>query len=122
MYAVIRHYEGVDRETANDVATISHARFRERLRERPGFVAYELVIGDSGITAISVFENWVVAEETSSLARQWNQEEIAEFALPAPMVISGEIHTTPELPAPFAPARGPKVKRSMENPVDARQP
>ncbi len=121
MYAVIRHYKGVSKQTSHEVASISHARFRERLRQRPGFVAYELVIGDDGITAISVFENWVVAEETSAMARQWNQERLADFDLPSPEVISGEVHTEPGLPAPFTPARRIKVKRPLENPIDARQ-
>jgi hypothetical protein len=121
VYVVIRRYKGVSRETSNEVAALSHARFRERLRQRPGFVAYELVIGDDGITAISAFENWVVAEETTLMARKWNQDELAEFHLPEPEVITGEVHIAPGLPPPFAPPRAIRVRRPLENLIDARE-
>ncbi len=66
MYAVIRRYEGVERETLLEVARRSHAGFRARLMDRPGFVAYEFVVGDDSVAAISVFESgWWQRRRTS---------------------------------------------------------
>lgn|SRR6478735_1973239 len=115
MYAVIRRYEGVDKDTSNAVAARSHAGFRTRISERPGFVAYELIIGDDSIASISIFETWVVAEETNRVARQWIGDNLADFNLPIPQVTAGEIYTEPGMPPPLAPARRVKVPRSLEN-------
>jgi len=118
MYAVIRRYEGVERETLLEVARRSHAGFRARLMDRPGFVAYELVVGDDSVAAISVFESWVVAEETNQLARRWVQDNLAEFDLPVPQVTAGEIYSEEGLPPPFATGRSAKVGRALQNEGD----
>ena len=115
MYAMIRTYEGVSRETADEVARRAFPAFRQRLAERPGFVAYELVIGDDAITAIGVFESWVIAEETSLLARRWIEETLAGFELPEPRITAGEVYAEPGLPPPFAPPPRTKMKRPLQN-------
>ncbi len=118
MYAVIRRYERVDRETMLEVSRRSYAGFRARLMDRPGFVAYELIIGDDSVAAISVFESWVVAEETNHLARRWVQDNLAEFDLPIPQVTAGEIYSEEGLPAPFATGRRAKTGRALQNKGD----
>lgn len=107
MYASVRRYEGISPETAREILKRSHGGFRSRLQQHAGFVAHEVVIGEDSMTAISVFENWVVAEETSRLARDWIEQNMSDLGLPTPQVTAGEVYSEPALPAPFSPPRAP---------------
>ena len=110
MYASIRRYEGVDRETAIEVSRKGYAESRRRLAEMPGFVAYELVIGDDdSLTAISIFDNWMTAEESNAYAAQWIADNTRENRLPPPKITQGEFHTQEGQPPPFE-YRGKKVR------------
>jgi hypothetical protein len=110
MYASIRRYEGVDRETAIEVSAKGYVESRRRLAEMPGFVAYELVIGDDdSLTAISIFDNWMTAEESNLYAAQWIAENARTNRLPPPRITQGEFHTQPGEAEPFG-FRPKKVK------------
>jgi hypothetical protein len=102
MYASVRRYDGVPREVALEVARRAHRECRHRLGQRAGFVAHEVVIGTDSFTSISVFENWVVAEETAKLAREWIAAHMGDLELPEPQVTAGEVYAEPGLPEPFA--------------------
>ena len=106
MYASIRRYEGVDRATATDVARRGSGEVRERLSKRPGFVAYELVIGETSIAAITIFESWVTAEESNVQAAAWIRDNIADVNWPEPQITAGEVYEQPGSDrAPFTPPR-----------------
>src|SRR4051794_38143879 len=100
MYASVRRYEGISPALAREILKRSHAGFRSRLAQHAGFVAHEVVVGEDSMTAISVFENWVVAEETARLARDWVQQNLADLPLPTPQITAGEVYADPGLPAP----------------------
>src|SRR5438477_10615266 len=95
MYASIRRYEGVERETAIEVARRGYSELREQLSRRAGFVAYEIVVGDNSIASISVFETWVTAEESNATAAKWVRENLAGLEWPEPQITAGQIYETP---------------------------
>ena len=103
MYAAIRRYN-VGREIALDVARRSYDELRTALGQRPGFVAYEIVIDDESFASITVFDTWVSAEESNIVAADWIRRNVTGRNVAQPEVTAGEIF---ELPGtghrPFAP-------------------
>jgi hypothetical protein len=102
MYASVRRYEGISSETAREILGRAHGGFRNRLAGYAGFVAHEVVVAEDSMVAISVFENWVVAEETARIARSWAAQNLGDIALPAPQITAGEIYWEPGIPEPFS--------------------
>jgi hypothetical protein len=104
MYASIRRFEGIDRQTITEVARRGYADLRRILSERPGFVAYETVIGEDSYVTISVFESWATAEESNVVARRWIREHLGDLDWPEPQITAGEVYEEPGGGhAPFAP-------------------
>jgi hypothetical protein len=103
MYASIRRFEGVERQTITEVARRGYADLRRLLSERPGFVAYETIIGEDSYVTISVFESWATAEESNLVARRWIRENLGHLDWPEPQITAGEVFEEPgEGHAPFA--------------------
>lgn len=94
MYASIRRYEGIAKETSEEVVRRGHL-FRERLSKLPGFVAYEVVVGENSLASITIFETWVTAVESNAMAARWIQENAAGLPLPEPQVTAGEVWEDP---------------------------
>jgi hypothetical protein len=92
MYASIRRYEGVDGETAAEVSRRGYAELWQKLSERAGFIAYETIIGKDSVATITVFDNWVTAEESNALAAAWIRDNIGDLGWPEPQITAGEIY------------------------------
>jgi hypothetical protein len=104
MYAAIRRYEVADRDTASELVRRGYEGLRPILAGRAGFVAYELVVGESSFASISVFENLVTAEESNAVAAIWVRKNLPEFELGEPEITAGRVYEHPgEQRSPFAP-------------------
>jgi hypothetical protein len=113
MYASIRRYPGVPRELGVELCSRGYAETRRRLAERPGFVAYEVVLGDDELVAITIFHNWVTAVESNAFAAEWIAENAAWAGLPPPEIVAGELFEQSGEPSPFQ-YRPPKVRSEKE--------
>ena len=117
MYASIRRFEGVDSETISRVAQRGYGDLRRKLSERPGFVAYETVIGADSYATITVFESWATAEESNMVARRWIAEHLADLDWPEPQVTAGRIYEEPgSHRPPFAPPSPLKLSEHANEP------
>lgn len=116
MYASIRRFEGIDKETITEIAKRGYGDLRRKLSERPGFIAYEIVIGPDSYVTISVFESWVTAEESNKLAAHWIRENLGDLDWPDPEITAGEVYEEPgSHRPPFE--RPPQLK--LSDPGDA---
>ena len=88
MYTVIRRYEGVT-DTAEAVRRAS-AEFGPMLADRAGFQGYYVLdAGDGVIASITVFETQEAAEDSTTAAKGWVAERMAELAPNPPQVTAG---------------------------------
>lgn len=89
MHTVIRRYQGVI-DTA-EVARRAVEEFAPQLRDAPGFQGYWVVDAGGGVLAtISVFESEAAAEESTSAAATWVQENLAHKVPNPPQVTKGD--------------------------------
>ena len=95
MYASIRRYEGLDKETAAEAVKLG-MDLRRILSERAGFVAYEVIVTEHGFVSITVFETELTALESNAVAALWIREQIPRLGLPAPEIITGEVYEDPD--------------------------
>ena len=115
MYAAIRRYDVADRETAEELVRRGYEGLRPILAGRAGFVAYELVLGESGFASINVFETLLTAEESNATAAIWVRQNLQEFDLGEPQITAGQIYEHPGSGrAPFAPPK--PVKTTVQEP------
>jgi long-chain acyl-CoA synthetase len=117
MYASVRRYEVADQDTAQELVRRGYEGLRPILAARAGFVAYELIVGESSFASISVFETWVTAEESNAVAAIWVRQNIPEFELEEPQITAGPVYEHPG--AERAPFSAPEPVRSPGRPREA---
>jgi heme-degrading monooxygenase HmoA len=89
MYTVIRRYQGVVDTT--EVARRALEEFAPQLRDQPGFQGYSVVnSGDGVLATITVFESEEAAEESTSAAATWVQENLSNLVPNPPRVTAGD--------------------------------
>ena len=104
MYASVRRYTGPDIERLSELIRERFHTVWERLSERPGFVAYEVVFTPDTVVSITVFETWVTAEESNVDAAAWLRRHAPDLTLDPPQVTSGELYVEPGFDRrPFGP-------------------
>jgi hypothetical protein len=99
--ATIRRYEATDQNRTSELIKKAEESLLPRLSELPGFNAYYLIDGGSGvISSISLFDTAEHAEESTRVASNWVRQENFEQALAnPPKITSGQVvvHKTREL-------------------------
>src|SRR3954468_1197786 len=81
MFASVRGYY-VHVSTPRELAERVGEDFADRLRERPGFVAYDFMdCGDGEAMSISVFREAAQAHDSRELARRWTEQHLADMEL-----------------------------------------
>jgi hypothetical protein len=93
MHAIIRSYEGVDKDRTEELAKKVGESLVPRLAKLEGFSDYYLIEAGNGVmTSIGIFDTPTHASESTRLAADWIREEQLDTALPnAPKVTEGEI-------------------------------
>ncbi|HEY6188823.1 MAG TPA: hypothetical protein VIW80_14310 [Pyrinomonadaceae bacterium] len=93
MHATIRRYEGVDVTRIDEVVGKVNETLVPKLSELPGFNAYYLIEGSSGVlSSLGLFETSDQANESTTLVSKWITEEKFDSALPnPPKVTSGKV-------------------------------
>lgn len=88
MYLVVRKYAN-----AGALADAMQQRQREvsdLLRGVPGFVAYYAARDGDTVTSVTVCQDRAGTQESSRVAREWVQQNLAGAAVGAPEVTEGE--------------------------------
>jgi hypothetical protein len=92
MYASIRRYEGLSRDTIKEVIKRSVEGFVPIISASAGFISYNFIdSGDGVVVTISVFETKAVAEESNKASASWVKEALSEFATKPPEITTGEV-------------------------------
>jgi hypothetical protein len=92
MYASIRRYEGLSRDTIEEVIKRSREGFVPIISASAGFISYNFIdSGDGVVATISVFETKAAAEESNKASASWVKEALAEFATKPPEITTGEV-------------------------------
>jgi hypothetical protein len=90
MYVAVRRFEGVT--DPQKVAKVAQEGFVPIISELPGFVAhYTLDAGDGVMVGISVFEHKAAEEESTFLAGEFVEEQLAPLMPNPPQVTAGEV-------------------------------
>jgi hypothetical protein len=101
MHAILRRYEGVDRERTDEMVEKVNESLMPRLSELPGFGGYYLIDADGVMSSISIFETSAQADDSTRLVSEWIRDQKLEEALPnPPKVTSGTVitHKTNDVP------------------------
>ena len=93
MHAIIRRYEGVDTTRMNDVTGKVNETLVPKLSQLPGFNAYYLIEGSSGVlSSLGLFETAEQADNSTMLVSKWITDENLDTAIPnAPKITSGKV-------------------------------
>jgi hypothetical protein len=93
MHGTIRRYEGVDTTRTNEVVGKVNETLVPKLSELPGFAAYYLIEGSSGVlSSLSVFETSEQADNSTMVVSKWIAAEHLDTAIPnAPKITSGKV-------------------------------
>jgi hypothetical protein len=92
MYASIRRYEGLSRETIEEIIKRSKEGFVPIISAGARFISYNFIDSGNGVVAtISVFETKAAAEESNKTSASWVNEALAEFATKPPEITTGEV-------------------------------
>lgn len=93
MHATIRRYEGVDVTRIDEVVGKVNETLVPKLRELPGFNAYYLIEGSSGVlSSLGLFETSEQADKSTMLVSKWITDEKLDSAIPnAPKITSGKV-------------------------------
>ena len=92
MYASIRRYEGLSRDTIEEVIKRSREGFVPIISASARFISYNFIdSGDGVVATISVFETKAAAEESNKASASWVKEALSEFATKPPEITTGEV-------------------------------
>jgi hypothetical protein len=101
MHAIIRRYEGVDQNRADELTKKLGESLAPRLSKLPGFAGYYMIEAGNGVlSSVGLFENSYQADESSRVAAEWVRDEKLDGAFPnAPKITSGKViaHESREL-------------------------
>ena len=91
MYATVRRWQ-VDPDSIDEVARRIGDDFVRIVREIPGFVAYDALIGGEGvIVSISVFESEEGVEESNRVASDWVRRNLGAATPNLAWVTAGKV-------------------------------
>jgi hypothetical protein len=101
MHAIIRRYEGVDQNRADELTKKVGEGLAPRLSQLPGFAGYYMIEAGNGVlSSVGLFENAYQADESTRVAADWIRDEKLASAFPnAPKITSGKVvvHESREL-------------------------
>ena len=89
MYCVMRHYQG-----KSELAAELKKRGKDvekAMTAVHGFLAYYLVEGGEGVTAVTICETNKGCEESTRIAAEWLHKNVPNLKLPAPRVATGQV-------------------------------
>jgi Antibiotic biosynthesis monooxygenase len=92
MYALIRHYEGLDPATRDTASRKANAELRPILAKSAGFISYELLEHEGqpeSVSSISVFKTRTDAEASSKVAEDWVHANLPSMTKPSR--VAGEL-------------------------------
>ncbi|MFG2273627.1 hypothetical protein ACGFNY_28115 [Streptomyces chartreusis] len=90
MYAVVRRYEDVTDPA--EAGRRVNGEFVPLLRQVPGFVAYYWIDAGGGVmVSTGVFQNRSGAEESTTRAKDFVRDRLAELLPNPPQVTAGEV-------------------------------
>jgi hypothetical protein len=89
MYATMRQYAGI---TPADFDTLMSrkADVETLIRQVPGFVQYDLVRTDGGITSLTVCKDQTGTEASSKQVAEWIGQNLPALQANAPKITGGE--------------------------------
>jgi hypothetical protein len=89
MYATMRQYAGI---TPADFDTLMSrkADVETLIRQVPGFVQYDLVRTDGGITSLTVCKDQAGTEASSKHVAEWIGQNLPNLQATAPKITGGE--------------------------------
>jgi hypothetical protein len=93
MHATIRRYDGVDVTRVDEVIGKVNETLVPELRKLPGFAAYYLIEGSSGVlSSLGLFETSEQADAATMLVSKWLTDEQLDAAIPnPPKITSGDV-------------------------------
>jgi hypothetical protein len=103
MHATIRRYEGIDRNSTDELVKNVGENLLPRLSKMPGFSGYYLIEAGNGVmSSVGFFDTSAQADESTRVAANWVRDEKLEKLLPNPPRITGGeviVHKTNGVPA-----------------------
>ena len=92
MYATIRRFEGLSRESIEETIKRLEESFVPIISAGTGFISYNFIDTGGGVVAtISVFETKTAAEESNKASASWVKEALADLATTLPEITTGEV-------------------------------
>ncbi len=91
MYTVIRVWEG-DEDQLEESTEKVRDRFIPQIKDVKGFHSYYFLHGDGGnVATISVFDDRKGAEQSTTIARSFAEEELEDIVQGPPEIIEGTV-------------------------------
>ena len=90
-YLAIREYQLAPGRTMEELHAAVESGFMPIVKQVSGFREYFLVETGEGVISISVFEDQAGAEESTTRAADWVQQELADFLTGPPTVTTGSV-------------------------------
>jgi heme-degrading monooxygenase HmoA len=90
MYAAIRRYKAKP-GSASELARRGQEGFVPLISNLPGFIAYYGMAVGNDVVTVSIFEDQAGEEESTRLAAEWVQQNLAELLDGPPEVIAGHV-------------------------------
>ena len=85
----MRHYQGKS-ELAAELK--KHGKDVEKaMTAVHGFLAYDLMEGAEGVTAVTICETGKGCEESNRIAAEWLHKNLPNLKIPAPRVATGQV-------------------------------
>ena len=92
MYASIRRYKVKNINDFDEIIRRSQQDFVPLIKQVPGFIAYHLInTGNDTVVTFSLFHNQAGADESTRLATNWVQQNLAQYVQGPLEVTSGEV-------------------------------
>ena len=90
-YLATRLYQLAPGHTMEELAEVVESGFLPIIRQVPGFLEYFLVETGEGVISISVFADQAGAEESTTRAADWVQQNLTGFFTGPPTVTTGSV-------------------------------
>ncbi|HET9918645.1 MAG TPA: hypothetical protein VFQ30_02295 [Ktedonobacteraceae bacterium] len=92
MYAAIRRYRIKNTGDIDEIVRRAQEGFVPLIKQAQGFVAYHLInAGNNTVVTFSLFQDRAGAEESTRLAANWVNQNLAQYVEGAPEVTAGEV-------------------------------
>ena len=93
MHAIIRRYEGVDQNRADELTKKLGESLAPRLSKLPGFAGYYMIEAGNGVlSSFGLFETAEQADESKALVTKWISDENFNSVIPnPPKITSGKV-------------------------------